>query len=215
MTMRPDLAARFGEERLPRYTSYPTAPHFSKSVAAATYAAWLAAIPRESKASLYLHIPFCRAMCWYCGCHTSVAKRFDIVEAYAHALCVEIELVSRLLSHRLHVRHIHFGGGTPTILKSQTLLRLSDLLRGCFEVGADAEVAIEIDPRMLDAEMVGTLKDCGINRASIGVQSFDPTVQHAINRPQTFAQTAAATNALRAAGMRGINFDLIYGLPHQ
>ena len=215
MHMRPDLVECYGEERLPRYTSYPTTPHFSKSVGPSTYAAWLTTVPSHSTASLYLHVPFCRAMCWYCGCHTSVAKQDDIIESYTSAMREEIDLVSRQLCHRLRVRHVHFGGGTPTILKSAAFIQLVTLLRRSFDIGREAEIAVEIDPRTLDKAMIAALKLAGVNRASIGVQSFDPVVQRAINRVQSFAQTAAATAALRNIGVRGINFDLIYGLPHQ
>jgi oxygen-independent coproporphyrinogen III oxidase len=213
--MRPDLVARYGEERLPRYTSYPTTPHFSTSVDASIYAAWLTSVPRKANASLYLHVPFCRRMCWYCGCHTSVAKQDDVIEAYTAAMCREIELISRQLRHRLSVGHVHFGGGTPTILSSAAFVGLITLLRRSFNVGSQAEIAVEIDPRTLDNAMIGALEECGVNRVSIGVQSFDPVVQRAINRVQSFTQTAAATEALRRAGVGGINFDLIYGLPHQ
>jgi oxygen-independent coproporphyrinogen III oxidase len=215
IAMRADLVACYGEERLPRYTSYPTSPHFSPCVDASSYAAWLAAIPRQANASLYLHVPFCRAMCWYCGCHTSVAKQDDIIKSYASAMCREIELVSRQLCHRLRVSHVHFGGGTPTILTPEAFVGLVTLLRRSFNVVAQAEVAIEIDPRTLDKAMIGALNDCSVNRASIGVQSFDAIVQRGINRIQSLSQTAAAIEALRRAGVSGINFDLIYGLPHQ
>jgi oxygen-independent coproporphyrinogen-3 oxidase len=213
--MRSDLATCYGEERLPRYTSYPTAPHFSATVQADTYAKWLAVIPREAVASLYLHIPFCRAMCWYCGCNTSVTRRDEAIEAYATAMHREIELVRRQIPHPLRVGHIHFGGGTPTILAPDVFARMMASLRRSFRVSAESEVAIEIDPRTLNASMVEALADAGVNRASIGVQSFDPKVQRAINRVQSFNETAAASDALRRAGIAGMNFDLIYGLPHQ
>ncbi len=174
--MRPDLAACYGQERLPRYTSYPTAPHFSAAIGPDTYAEWLKAIPRHACASLYLHVPFCRSMCWYCGCHTSVSRRDEPVAVYAAALRCEIDLVSRQI---------------------------------------EREIAIEIDPRTLTGPMIDALAYGGVNRASLGVQSFDPVVQRAINRVQSFDETAAATKALRRAGVAGVNFDLIYGLPHQ
>lgn len=213
--MRADLAVHYGQERLPRYTSYPTAPHFSKEVGPHSYADWLGAIPAGATASLYLHVPFCRQMCWYCGCNTMIAKRDEPVSVYEAALRCEIDLVSRQIGRRLQVGHIHFGGGTPTIMAPDSFLDLIGLLRHVFSVHPSAEVAIEIDPRTLSAEMVQALARGGINRASLGVQSFDPVVQQAINRVQTFEQTAAVTGGLRQAGIAGINFDLIYGLPHQ
>ncbi len=213
--MRQDLAACYGEERLPRYTSYPTSPHFSPAIGPGTYAKWLSAIQHDSTASLYLHVPFCRSMCWYCGCHTQVVRREDPVLEYAAALCREIELVTRQIGHRLRVEHLHFGGGTPTIMPAGSFADLIELLRRSFCILPSAKLAVEIDPRTLTAAMVDVLAHGGVNRASLGVQSFDPLVQRAINREQTFEQTAAATENLRRAGVGGINFDLIYGLPHQ
>ena len=213
--MRPDLAACYGQERLPRYTSYPTAPHFSTAIGSDTYAEWLKAVPPNASASLYLHVPFCRRMCWYCGCHTSVVRRDDPIVAYAAALRCEIDLVSREIDRRLQVDHIHFGGGTPTIMAPESFVDLIGSIRHAFFVSPSAEIAVEIDPRRLAQEMIEALALGGVNRASLGVQSFDPAVQRAINRVQSFAETAAATDGLRRAGITGINFDLLYGLPHQ
>jgi oxygen-independent coproporphyrinogen III oxidase len=213
--MRSDLAACYGEERLPRYTSYPTAPHFSDAIGPATYATWLKAIPPHATASLYLHVPFCRAMCWYCGCHTSVARRDEPIAVYASALRCEIELVARQIDRRLKVEHVHFGGGTPTIMAPEAFADVMGSIRHRFFVLPSAEIAVEIDPRTLTSTMIRALAFGGVNRASLGVQSFDPVVQRAINRIQSFEETAEATENLRRAGIAAINFDLIYGLPHQ
>jgi oxygen-independent coproporphyrinogen III oxidase len=213
--MRSDLAACYGEERLPRYTSYPTAPHFSDAVGPEIYAEWLKAIPPHATASLYLHVPFCRAMCWYCGCHTSVARRDEPIAVYASVLRCEIELVARQIDRRLKVEHVHFGGGTPTIMAPEAFADLIGSIRHRFFVLPSAEIAVEIDPRTLTEQMIHALALGGVNRASLGVQSFDPTVQRALNRIQSFEETAAATENLRRAGIGAINFDLIYGLPHQ
>jgi oxygen-independent coproporphyrinogen III oxidase len=213
--MRADLAAYYGEARLPRYTSYPTAPHFSPGVGAESYAEWLSAIPRHAAASLYLHVPFCRSMCWYCGCHTSVARRDEPIAIYESALRCEIDLVARQIDRRIRVSHVHFGGGTPTIMAPESFADLMGSIRHSFFVLPSAEIAIEIDPRTLSQAMVDALALAGVNRASLGVQSFDPVVQRAINRVQSFEETAAATANLRRAGICGVNFDLIYGLPHQ
>ena len=213
--MRPDLAVCYGQERLPRYTSYPTAPHFTAAVDSAAYATWLESIPQDATASLYLHIPFCRSMCWYCGCNTSVARHDGPIEAYLPAIRREIELVSRRVRHRIAVSHVHFGGGTPTILQPKAFADLVALLRRSFEVRPDAEIAVEIDPRTLSGPMIEAMADSGVNRASIGVQSFDPAVQLAINRLQSFKETASAVDGLRRKGICGVNVDLIYGLPHQ
>jgi oxygen-independent coproporphyrinogen III oxidase len=213
--MRPDLAACYGEARLPRYTSYPTAPHFSAAIGAPTYADWLRALPRHTGASLYIHVPFCRAMCWYCGCHTTVAKRDAPIALYEAALRREIDLVGLEIGRRITVEHVHFGGGTPTIMAPESFTDLIGAIRHTFFVRPSAEIAVEIDPRTLTPAMVRALADGGVNRVSLGVQSFDPIVQQAINRVQSFAETKAATESLRQAGITGVNFDLIYGLPHQ
>ena len=213
--MRPDLAACYGQERLPRYTSYPTAPHFSGTIGAKTYAEWLKAIPRHAIASLYLHVPFCRSMCWYCGCHTTIARRDEPISQYAAALRCELDLVSRRIERRMKVDHIHFGGGTPTIMAPELFVDLMGAIRQSFFVLPSAEIAVEIDPRTLTGRIVDALGLAGVTRASLGVQSFDPVVQRAINRVQSFEETAEAVTSLRRAGIAGINFDLIYGLPYQ
>lgn len=213
--MRPDLAACYGQEKLPRYTSYPTAPHFSPAIGPDTYAEWLRAIPRHAHTSLYLHIPFCRSMCWYCGCHTSVVRRDEPIAVYASALRCEIDLVSRQVGRRIQVNHIHFGGGTPTIMAPETFADLIGAIRQSFFVLPAADIAVEIDPRTLADAMVDALAYGGVNRVSLGVQSFDPIVQRAIHRVQSFEETAAVTANLRRAGIHNVNFDLIYGLPHQ
>ena len=213
--MRSDLAASYGQERLPRYTSYPTAPHFSGAIGPTTYAKWLKAIPKAATGSLYFHVPFCRAMCWYCGCHTTVARRDQPIAVYEQALRCEIDLVSRQIDGRLAVEHVHFGGGTPTIMSPQSFSELISSIRQCFFVRPSAEIAVEIDPRTLSEAMIDALALGGVDPESLGVQSFDAPVQRTINRVQSFEETAAATENLRRAGIAGINFDLIYGMPHQ
>ena len=212
--MKAETLARYADRQMPRYTSYPTAPHF-KAMEPSIYGQWLKSVPPSNDASLYLHLPFCRSMCWYCGCHTTVTARDEPIARYVDALAGEIDLVSEALPHRVGVKHIHFGGGTPTLMQPQQFIALMDQLRGRFDVAGDAEIAIEIDPRTLDKAMVEALAAGGVNRASLGVQSFDPIVQRAINRVQSFEETRTAVDRLRAAGIAAINFDLIYGLPHQ
>jgi oxygen-independent coproporphyrinogen III oxidase len=213
--MKPDLAACYGKEPLPRYTSYPTAPHFSAAIDPSRYAEWLTALPLHASASLYFHVPFCRAMCWYCGCHTTVAKRDEPIAVYEAALRCEIDLVAQGIGRRMRVEHIHFGGGTPTIMAPESFADLIGSIRHVFLVVPSAEIAIEIDPRTLSLPMISALALGGVNRVSLGVQSFDPVVQQAINRVQSFAETRTAVENLRRMGIRGVNFDLIYGLPHQ
>jgi oxygen-independent coproporphyrinogen-3 oxidase len=213
--MKEDLRARYGEERLPRYTSYPTAPQFSDAIGHEAYGNWLASLLAGTSTSLYLHVPFCRSMCWYCGCHTTITQRDAPIVDYIEVLRREIGLVAKRLTAPLPVRHVHFGGGTPTIMEPAELLCLMALMRQRFSLDAGTEIAVEIDPRTLTRKMTAALGEAGVTRASLGVQSFDPVVQRAINRIQSFEQTARATDGLRAAGVRGVNFDLIYGLPHQ
>jgi oxygen-independent coproporphyrinogen III oxidase len=213
--MRSDLAQSYGQDRLPRYTSYPTAPHFSSAIGEEHYRRWLKSVPVREPASIYLHVPFCRSMCWYCGCHTSVTKRDDPIATYAAGLRSEAQLVADTIGQRMPISHVHFGGGTPTIMSPETFVDLVGALRYSFFVLPDAEIAVEIDPRTLTEQMTEALGYCGVNRASLGIQSFDPAVQRAINRLQSFEQTAASVERLRRVGVGRINFDLLYGLPLQ
>jgi oxygen-independent coproporphyrinogen III oxidase len=213
--MNADIIRRYGESRLPRYTSYPTAPRFSPSLGAGTYRDWLTSIPQNDPVSLYLHVPFCRSMCWYCGCHTTITQKDAPILDYLTVLKQEIRLVAKAIGRRQSVSEIHFGGGTPTIMTPEEFLDLTATLAAAFGIGGATELAVEIDPRTLTLEMSRALGEAGITRASLGVQSFDPKVQKAINRIQSAEQTAAALSNLRKAGARSVNFDLIYGLPHQ
>jgi oxygen-independent coproporphyrinogen-3 oxidase len=213
--MRSELARRYGQDRLPRYTSYPTAPHFNPSIGEAEYRGWLKSVSPRHPASIYVHVPFCRSMCWYCGCHTSVTKKDDPIAIYTSALRSEAHLIAEGIGHRQPISHIHFGGGTPTIMTPETFADLVGALRYSYFVLPDAEVAVEIDPRTLTEPMTEALGYSGVNRASLGVQSFDPTVQRAINRVQSFDQTARCVEGLRRNGIGKLNFDLLYGLPLQ
>ena len=208
------LIRRFEDQRIPRYTSYPTAVQFGPAVEAAAYDSWLAALPAEAPVSLYLHVPFCSELCLYCGCHTTVARRDAPVAAYAALLEREIALIGARLAGQ-DVTHIHFGGGTPTIIGAERFRRVMGLIRRRFALAAEAELAIEIDPRTLSREHVAALADIGVGRASLGVQDFAPRVQEAIGRRQSLEQTASAADRLRDAGIVHINLDLMYGFPQQ
>jgi oxygen-independent coproporphyrinogen-3 oxidase len=208
-----DLLAKY-DRRLPRYTSYPTAPHFQADVDHCIYRYWLRSLPAKAPASFYLHVPFCAQLCWYCGCHTSVVHSPAPIADYARLLEDEIALVAREAGH-LSARHVHWGGGTPNILTEGGLGRIMAALDRRFPVAPDAEIAIELDPRLLSAAQAKELAAAGINRASLGVQDFDQAVQQAVNRIQPYEMTAQAVAWLRGAGIAGLNFDLIYGLPHQ
>lgn len=209
------LVAKYGETRLPRYTSYPTAPAFAASVGTEQYCEALAHVGAGGPVSLYLHVPFCRSMCWYCGCHTTITRQDAPIMDYLEVMSREIELVARAAGHTVPVGNVHFGGGTPTIMKPHEFAALMGKLRSAFQFQDQCNIAVEIDPRTLDADMIVALGEQGVDRASLGVQSFDPVVQKAINRIQTLEQTAAAVEGLRRNGTTSINFDLIYGLPHQ
>ncbi len=206
---------RHATRNVPRYTSYPTAPHFSDAVDGAEYARWLADLDPAKPISLYLHVPFCRQLCWYCGCNMKLATRQEPIERYLATLIEEIELLASHLPARMRISHLHWGGGTPTALSPDQLERAMAAVGVYFDVSADAELAIESDPRTLTSDMIRRIGRLGFTRASFGVQEFDPKVQAAINRIQPPKMVRASVDGLREAGVGGINFDLIYGLPHQ
>jgi oxygen-independent coproporphyrinogen-3 oxidase len=210
---KPSLTA-LAARTLPRYTSYPTAPHF-RALSADDYARWLGALPAGLEHSLYLHVPYCRSLCWYCGCHMRVENRYARIRPYVEAMKRELLLLGERLVGRPRLTHLHWGGGTPSILSGEDFLSVMERVREVFEVSPDAELAIEIDPRQLSDELVAVLGESGINRASLGVQDFSPKVQEAIHREQSYEVVASAVERLRAAGVKGINFDLMYGLPYQ
>jgi len=212
--MTPDLTARC-DQRVPRYTSYPTAPHFAADIGPQDYAGWLGGLPAATETSLYLHVPFCVELCLYCGCHTTVARRYGPVAAYVELLEREIDLVADRIRAPLAVRHVHWGGGTPTILAGSDFLRVTDRLRRRFGFGREVEIAVEIDPRTVNPALVEALAAAGITRASLGVQSFEPVVQQTIRRVQSFAETRRAAEWLRFAGVGAISLDIMYGLPFQ
>ena len=208
------LALRYGDQKVPRYTSYPTAPHFH-ALSAPTYRGWLAALPRETRLSLYAHVPFCAELCWYCGCATTITQHQSRLDAYVELLLTEIGLVSSAMTTRPDVVHLHFGGGTPSAVGVAGLERVLDAIHREFPFARDAEVALELDPRTCDEALIRGLAAMGFTRASLGVQSLDDRVQRVINRVQPFAVTRATADGLRAAGVHGLNLDLIYGLPYQ
>ena len=199
---------------VPRYTSYPTAPHFTHAIDGETYARWLGEIG-DAPVSLYIHVPFCAQLCWFCGCHTTATSNSAPLEAYADTVLREIELLAAAAGRRLAVRHIHWGGGTPTAMPGPRMREIMAALRRHFAVAGDAEIAVEIDPRTVTPEILDTLAGIGCTRASLGVQDFDEKVQAAVNRHQSLAVTKTCADGLRARGINAINLDLIYGLPYQ
>lgn len=213
MTDTNPASLALAERNVPRYTSYPSAPHFSTQVGADTYRDWLAALPRAARVSLYLHVPFCTELCFYCGCNTRAVRKRAPVDAYAEHMIAEIALLGDLNGARL--THIHWGGGTPSILGPQWLETISGRIASRFDLSDLKEHAIELDPRRMDQPLVRTLKAIGVNRASLGMQDASPHVQHAIGRVQPFEQIERAANWLREAGIENLNLDLMYGLPKQ
>jgi oxygen-independent coproporphyrinogen III oxidase len=199
----------------PRYTSYPPAPVFHEGITAHDYAVAFAAIPADEPVSLYLHIPFCRELCLYCGCHTSVTHRNERVTHYLAAVHREVKLMSGLSDKPRRISHLHLGGGTPNILTDRHLKELFAALHRAFDMSHCEEIAVELDPRHVSPSQIKTLAACGVTRVSLGVQDFQPEVQKAINREQPFAIIETVCRDLREAGIRRINFDLIYGLPLQ
>ena len=215
----PDLLRRYDRPG-PRYTSYPTAPKFHDGFGEAELReAALASngdpIPR--RISLYVHIPFCTSPCFYCGCNRIITRDKSRAEGYLARLFREIDLTAQLFDRDREVIQLHFGGGTPNFLAPAQLREVVDTLRSQFRFSDSAtrDISIELDPRFVDAADIAQLADIGFDRASFGVQDFDPAVQHAVNRIQSVEETRAVVDACRANGFRSVNVDLIYGLPRQ
>jgi oxygen-independent coproporphyrinogen-3 oxidase len=201
----------------PRYTSYPTAPVWSDEVDETVYIRKLKDFGLSDKTlSLYIHIPFCQSMCTYCGCNVVIRRQDErYADEYLKYLFKEIDLVSRYIGVKKKVRQLHWGGGTPTYLSERQIESLFAKVTGCFDVDLNGEVAIEVDPRTVDKSKVVKLRALGFNRVSMGVQDFDPQVQKAVNRPQSYASVKDLTDWCREQRFNSVNFDLIYGLPRQ
>ncbi|MGI5862340.1 MAG: oxygen-independent coproporphyrinogen III oxidase [Myxococcales bacterium] len=212
-----ELVRRY-EAAGPRYTSYPTAPEWTASFGPDDYAARLEQAGRQDAAqplSLYVHLPFCQEMCAYCGCNVVVTRDTAKADRYLDHVVREMQMVAERLGERRRIAQIHWGGGTPTFLTEAQITRLWNAITSSFSVGADAEVAIEIDPVVTSWAQLELLHRLGFNRLSMGVQDFDPKVQQAINRIQPAEGTRALLEYARSLGFSSVNFDLIYGLPHQ
>ncbi|MDH7800900.1 MULTISPECIES: oxygen-independent coproporphyrinogen III oxidase [unclassified Rhizobium] len=200
---------------VPRYTSYPTAPHFHEGIDNGTYRRWLGDLGHRNRISLYLHIPYCDRLCWFCACHTKHTLKYEPIAVYLEALKREIATVGALVSPDAVVSAVHFGGGSPTMLKPEDMVSLMDCLKGHFTFGLAPEISVEMDPNDLDDSRYDALAAIGMTRASLGVQDFDDKVQKTINRIQTFAQTQSVVDAVRARGVHSVNCDILYGLPFQ
>jgi len=203
------------EKPAPRYTSYPTAPFFHDGINESHYTATLSKIEVNEPVSLYYHIPFCAEMCLFCGCHTYITNREDRIRDYVDAIIREMEIVAGCVPQKLRMSHLHFGGGTPNAMSALIMQHLFQAMHRVFDFSACREFAMEIDPRTLNQEQIKVMVDYGVTRVSLGVQDFNHEVQKLVNRVQPYDQVAQVCDWLRSAGLKRINFDLMYGLPAQ
>ncbi len=212
-----DHLSRFGlfDAHVPRYTSYPTAPVFAKNVDGMFQADALRALDPDIPVSLYVHIPFCERLCWFCACRTQGTRTLSLVEHYLASVKQELRMLSRVIPDGLKMGRLHWGGGTPTILPPALIHDLAGAIKSVVPPADAFEFSVEIDPTMVDDAKIAALADEGMNRASIGIQDFSPKVQAAIGREQPYELTAQCVQSLRNAGITSLNTDLVYGLPHQ
>ena len=203
------------DARVPRYTSYPTAPQFSDAVGPETCADWLRAVPAGDTISLYVHIPFCRRLCWFCACRTQGTSTLSPVAAYVETLKAELAQIAAHLPGGVRIGHLHWGGGTPTLLSPDLIADLAAAIRVAAPLAPGAQFSVEIDPNEIDDARLDALAAAGMTRASLGIQDFDPLIQETIGRPQSYAVTRAAVQGLRVRGIDSLNADILYGLPHQ
>lgn len=203
------------DARVPRYTSYPTAPQFTGGVTPEVFESWITAIPEGAAISLYLHVPFCRRLCWFCACRTQGTSSIDPVLAYVETLKTEIALLARRLPRGITLSRLHWGGGTPTLLPPDQIRDLADTILAAMPMAEGGEFSVEIDPNEVDDARLDALAAAGMNRASIGVQDFDPQIQATIGREQSYELTRAVADKIRDRGVRSLNADILYGLPHQ
>ncbi|MDX2484401.1 MAG: oxygen-independent coproporphyrinogen III oxidase [Pseudodonghicola sp.] len=203
------------DAKVPRYTSYPTAPHFGPDVGPTQFSDWIAAVPAGGSISLYVHVPFCRRLCWFCACRTQGTQTDAPVIAYLETLKAELALLGQRLPEGVTLSRLHWGGGTPTLLSPAMM---TDLAKAIFDVapmGPDAEFSVEIDPNEIDAARLDALAAAGMNRASIGIQDFDEEIQKAIGRIQGYELTRQTVEMIRGHGIKSLNADILFGLPHQ
>lgn len=203
------------DAKVPRYTSYPTAPHFGSAVGPEQFSSWVATIPERAEISLYVHVPFCRRLCWFCACRTQGTQTDAPVLAYLETLRAEIAMLGRLLPAGVRLSRLHWGGGTPTLLSPGMIETLAGAIREIAPFTDATEFSVEIDPNEIDGARLDALAAAGMNRASIGVQDFDEEIQRSIGRLQGYDITRQAADEIRARGVRSLNADILYGLPHQ
>jgi len=212
-----DLISRL-DKNGPRYTSYPTADRFTEAFNAESYARWIAKRRSEDISrplSLYIHVPFCNTLCFYCACNKVITKDRSKSAEYVRYLLKEMEMQASLLGSGQVVEQLHFGGGTPTFLSDDEIRVVMAAIRHYFALVENGEYSIEIDPRKVSDETIALLGEAGFNRISIGVQDFDTEVQRAVNRIQSEEETLRVIRAARANGFKSVSIDLIYGLPKQ
>ncbi len=203
------------DAKVPRYTSYPTAPHFSDAVGAAEFSSWVQAIPEGAHISLYVHIPFCRRLCWFCACRTQGTQTASPVAAYLEVVKQELTLLAARLPDGVKLSRLHWGGGTPTLLTPEMMTDLAAAIRNVAEFAEDAEFSVEIDPNEIDEPRMDALSAAGMTRASIGIQDFNEDIQRTIGRIQSYEVTRKAVDMIRARGIRSLNADILFGLPDQ
>ena len=216
MTTKSQLA-RLGlfDAKVPRYTSYPTAPHFSNDVGADIYSDWIGGIAPNSSVSLYIHVPFCRNLCWFCACRTQGTQSDAPVMAYLEVLKAELSLLAARLPEGITLSRLHWGGGTPTLLTPSMMQELAGTIAEITPFAQGSEFSVEIDPNEIDEARLDALAGAGMTRASIGVQDFDPEIQQTIGRIQGYDVTREAVEMIRARGIASLNADILFGLPHQ
>lgn len=200
---------------LPRYTSYPTALAFQPTLDDALTRDWAGTVQPSDTLSIYVHVPFCERLCWYCGCHTSVPNGYARIAEYLNHLAGELSLWSDVLPPHAGAAHVHFGGGSPNSLTTADFSGLMRSIERRFSLRPGAEIAVELDPAHLDSGFARALGAAGVTRASLGVQTFDPEVQRRVNRIQPFERVKAAVGEIRRGGVEAVNFDMMYGLPGQ
>ena len=203
------------DAKVPRYTSYPTAPHFADKVSSDRFVSWVESIPEHSQISLYVHVPFCRRLCWFCACRTQGTQTAAPVEGYVETLKEELQLLARHLPRGVKLSRLHWGGGTPTLLTPELMQQLADAIRGVADFGEGAEFSVEIDPNEIDEARLDVLARAGMNRASIGIQDFDDQIQQTIGRIQGYDVTKRAVDMIRDRGVASLNADILFGLPYQ
>ncbi|APX13649.1 oxygen-independent coproporphyrinogen III oxidase [Tateyamaria omphalii] len=203
------------DARVPRFTSYPPANWFSEEVDADCVRTWQSNAPKDAEISLYVHIPFCRRLCWFCACRTQGTRSEAPLAPYVERVLTEAQQMRNGFSNGVQTRRLHLGGGTPTILPAPVLNDLLTGLNDIWGLGALDEFSVEVDPTDVGPQRLAMLKDHGLSRASLGIQDFDPQVQQAIGREQSRDLTASVVDQLRALDVDALNFDLLYGLPYQ